>query len=310
MSFGFLAVNNNNQVLVSSDTRNLHLIAKLTSPAETIYTSQNYGGMRKWRYRVNSAVTPMPFFTMPTADYYGITRILQVATNVWDIEVIRSGTGDSVPEVYVFADPRAVSSADTYGMVIYRDDGSPAFDSRLRPLVIYGGITVTHSGNPRDSFPYGLSSDNCGSGEASSGGIFAPNTYNGYGFDQNAPVKPIYFFSSLAQAEREAHYHRSHRSCTGFDAYGGCVGYGTEENWNSWYWAFYRGGICSPSRNELRAGWVVSNFGCNYSYSKDNSFVGIGVGGGGGSGGSWPYSNKSLNISNNVVIMSDGAKYD
>ena len=159
MSYGFLAVNNNNQVLVSSDTRNLHLIAKLTSPAETLLTSANYGGMRKWRYRVNSAVTPMPFFSMPTTDFYGISRIVETSSGsgIWDIEVIRSGTSDTVPEVYVFADPRAASSADTYGMVIYRDDGTPAFDSRLRPLVIYGGTTVNHSGNPRSSFPYSLS---------------------------------------------------------------------------------------------------------------------------------------------------------
>jgi hypothetical protein len=32
MSDGFVAYNSNNEILISSDTRNLHLIAKLSTP--------------------------------------------------------------------------------------------------------------------------------------------------------------------------------------------------------------------------------------------------------------------------------------
>ena len=275
MSFGFLAVNNNNQVLVSSDTRNLHFVQKLSSPAETIYASNYFGGMRKWRYRAYLNAIPMPFFTMPTGDFYGVSRVSNPADGVWDIEVIRSGTSSSVPELYIFADPRATSSADTFGLVVYRDDGTPAFDSRLKPLVVTGGLSVNHSGNPRSSFPYGLSSDYCGSSEDARGGIFAPDTYNTYGLDTSSNAKPMAFFGSLAQAEREAYYSRSEDDCLGIGAYGGCIGYGTDYFWSSLYWAFYRGGISLPNRSQLNAGWIVSNFGCNWHYDKDNSLIGI-----------------------------------
>ena len=306
MSQGFLALNNANQVLVSSDTRNLHFIGKYTSP--TVDSSTDYyGGMRRFRYRVTCNVTPVPFFTAPYGYFYGITGIRNVGGDQWDVEMLRSGTGDTYPELYVFADPRGKTGTDSHGMLVYRDDGTTAFDSRLRPLVVTGGLAVSHPSNPRPSFPYGLSSDNCNSMGADAGGFFAPTEYNSYSV--SVPSKPMYSYSSLAQAEREASFSRSSKDCLGFDAYGGCIGYGTEEHWNSWYWCFYRGGISQES-GTLKAGWIACYFGCHWSYSKDSSFVGIGVGGDGGSSGAWPYSNETINLASTSVIIGDASKYD
>jgi len=248
MSYGFLALNDNNQVLVSSDTRNLHFIQKLTGPVETLYSTDDYGGIRQWRYRATCAAIPLPFFTMPTADSYGVARIVETSpgSGVWDIEILRSGTSGTYPELYIFAEPKATSSADTYGMVVYADDGvTPSFDSRLKPLVVNGGIFVSQTAAVRYSgVPYGLSSDYCSTGSASSGGIFTPEGVNTYSFPNiSDAAKPIYSYNSLAQAQRQHPFGRSNQECIGIGAYGGCIGYGTEETWNSYYWCFYRGGI-------------------------------------------------------------------
>lgn len=245
MSYGFLATNNSNQVLVSSDTRNLHFIQKLTAPFATDLSTDYFGGIRKWRYRATVKTAPMPFFTMPTSDFYGITQITQIDANTWDIEVVRSGTSTTTPELYIFADPRGVDATETYGMIVYNEDGTKSFDSRLRPLVAFGASTVNHPAVPRATSNYVLTADYCGAGIDSRSGVFEPdaNAYNSYPIIGAAATKPMYFFASLAQSERESFSYRSDDDCIGLDAYGGCIGYGTDYQWWSWYWCFYRGGI-------------------------------------------------------------------
>jgi len=64
----------------------------------------------------------------------------------------------------------------------------------------------------------------------------------------------------------------------------------------------------------VKAGWGTHDFGCNYYFY--NSGGGGVIGGlfGPGSntnvGGTWPYTNETLNLASNTVIMADGSKYD
>ena len=110
MSYGFLALNDSNEVLITSDARNLHFLQKKSSPTSVAFTSNDYGGMRRYIYSFsNVSVTPVPFFSTPTTDFYAISRVENKGSNNWDIEVIRSGISTSTPEVYLFADPRAGS---------------------------------------------------------------------------------------------------------------------------------------------------------------------------------------------------------
>lgn len=310
MTYGFVAVNNANQVLVSSDTRNLHFVGKATLD-RTITTFDQYGGLRHWAFQISCNVTPVPFFTAPTGDFYAIAAIRQVSPGTWEIEVIRSGTGDSVPEVYVFADPRGFSSErdSTFGMLVLAADGTPAFDSRLSPLVVSGGLKITHPSNPRPTFPYGLDPKNCNSSTETSGGMFAPDQFN-TATVAAMPAKPMFFFPSLAQAEREAAYSASEEECDGATVKGNCVGAQRNYSWTSTYWAFYRGGIRQMSSTRIDAGWLVVAFGCNWTYSVDSTFVGVGTGGDSGMGGSWPYSNETINLASASIIISNAALYD
>lgn len=416
MSFGFLALNNNNQVLVSSDTRNLHFLSKPAVYAVDVQ-SDRYGGSVVYKYRVSSTVPIVPFFTMPTSDYYCITAIRSVGTNLWEIELVRSGTvaftttsstvtirepesgeyqnggynwyvvatqpdpayitgyaltwdsvqtqfpdpgnttskayGGStyfrgakyidwtlqydennnpfyeafygiyrttvttitntvadptvnVPEVYVFADPRAFNPTDGYGMLVYRNDGTASFDSRISPLVVTGGFSVNPPSNPRNAAVPPLDAKNCSSNDVDA---FTPDNYNTF-YPTIPGTKPIYSFASLAQAQKEAAYYAGEEECDGFDTYGNCVGAKRLYTWNSRYWCFYRAGIKKTGASTVTCGWMAVEYGCNWDYSVDGSFIGIGTGGSSGTGGTWPYSNETLNLASTAVILADGSLYD
>lgn len=320
MTHGLLITNNNNQVLVSSDTRNLHFIGKYTSPTLDASTDF-YGGMRRFTYRVTCNVTPVPFFTMPTEDFYGITGIRNVSGDQWDIEMLRSGTGAGYPELYVFSDPRGKTPPSGFGMQVLASDGTPAFDSRLKPLAISGGTAVTHPSNPRPTFPYGMNAKYCGDLGATAGTFFEPTESNVFELGGALPSKPMYHFCSMAQAEREAMFYQSDDDCLGVDAYGACFGYGTDYQWWSYYWCFYRGGIKRTDLAQwyqwnltwvpgIEAGWIPCYFGCHWNYEKDNSLAGIGVGGSGGAEGTWPYANETINLSSATVLIGNASRYD
>ena len=113
MTHGFLAVNNNNQVLVSSDTRNLHFLGKPGLQSSAVKCSR-YGGSALFKYHVYSPVPIVPFFTMPTNDYYCITAIRDLGGNIWEIEILRSGLYISTEFV---RQPASGYAATSYGYV-------------------------------------------------------------------------------------------------------------------------------------------------------------------------------------------------
>jgi hypothetical protein len=307
MSYGFLAVNNNNQVLVSSDTRNLHFVGKYTWPSSFIKNESGYGGINIVNYRVTCNVTPVPFFTMPnSSDFYSIGRISQVDSTTWDIEVVKSGAATDYPEIYIFSDPRGATSSETHGMIVYRDDSTPSFDSRLRPLAITHSFNITQPSAPRVSIAGGLSARYCESTPAQ-GDFFLPTEVNSVAVSQ-MPDKPMFFYASLAQAEKEDAKYESDE-----DAFFGIFGflYADYYEWWSTYWAFYRGAVRKPSSTEIQAGWLTINHDCNWAYRKDSGgFFGFLGGGGSRTGGIQPYSNETINLSSTSFLIANASRYD
>lgn len=382
MSYGFVATNANGQVLVSSATRNLHFVGKATL-SRTIKSFDNYGGLRQWAYQISCNVTPMPFFTMPTQDYYAVAAVRQTGAAMWEIEVIRSGTSAGTPEVYVFADPRgATTNPDTnYGMQVFLPDGTLSFDSRRDPLVVTGGGSVAPPSNPMTGGPSSLSARYCGDGSNSiattpavpvngvyngPGGIYtdgsgiygwstssegdsylayyAPATEDnlrtyGFGEDVIAAIyptatqpatpagtvifpdtdsdysftavgsKPMFFYPSIAQAQREFEFSDTDRDCLGINVYGACIGFGDKYYYSSRYWAFFRSGIRYIT-GTLSCGWISVEYGCNWSYRDKSQLLGIGIGSSSSTGGAWPYSNETLNLTPTAFIVADAASHD
>lgn len=330
MAHGFLAVNKNNQVLVSSDTRNLHFVGK-ASLKGVLGSRYNYGGMHYWSYRISCNVTPVPFFSMPSVGFSAIAAIRQTSAGVWDIEVIRSGVSSTPPEVYVFSDPRGISARgkSAYGMQVMRDDGTPSFDSRLSPFAVTGGALVMQPASPinpaweirpyydsiigtqdynyysgdtmvNDSYGSSLWADQ-GMGDASF--LLSPTQSTDYGVSiGNGNTKPIFYYPSLAQ---------SIRVVSGVYKLGSPTTYRCNSN----YWVLYRGGI-SYGSNTIQAGWVAAVVGSYWKASKKDAGTTIGSGVdassivSAGAGGTPPYFNESLNLQPAAVIVGNGAWYD
>lgn len=311
MSWGFEATNTSGQVLVSSETRNLHFVGK-AQLNRSIKTTNGYGGVRHYAYRIDCQVIPMPFFSMPSYDFFGVVAVREVSVyadrKTWEIELVRSGTSDLVPEVYVFCDPRGITTAPqtNYGMQVMRDDGTLSFDSRYRPLTVVAGASAYPPSNPLTVSPPTLSGKYC---QSDTSDYLGANNHNTFTLDVSAARKPIYFYPSIAQAQREFAFHESEDECDGFGAYGGCLGFSRAYDWYSYYWAFYRGAI-RQGGDYLHTGWVAVEWGCNWTYQKKSEFIGIGIGGDSGQGGKWPYSNETLNLTPTAVIVADGLKYD
>lgn len=306
MSYGFLATNANGQVLVSSQTRNLHFVGK--APVNRLVkTFDGYGGLRNWAYQISCNVTPMPFFSAPTSDYCGVSSVRNLGNSVWEIEVVRSGLSLQYPEIYVFADPRgATTNPDTnYGMQVMHTDGTLSFDSRRQPLAVVGGAAVAPPTNPSAPSSGGLTARFCSSNASSN---FAPGAPNNFPASFSA-TKPIYFYPSIAQAQREVSVSETEKDCAGPKVYGECVLFEDKYYWTSNYWCFYRGGIRATTTS-ISCGWVAVDYGCNYTWKEKSTFLGIGIGSDSGAGGAWPYSNETLNLQSTPVIIADGANYD
>jgi hypothetical protein len=322
MTYGFLAVNNSNQVLISSDTRNLHFIGKYSTPSSTIYTTNNFGGIRIYDYRVTCAnTTPVTFFKNTTSGFCAVSRTRQIDPTTWSIEVIRSGTDSSYPVLYIFADPRASTAQDTHGMIVYRNDQTASFDSRLRPLTVTGSATVFHPYDPKPAASVSLSPILCSSGESTTGGYFTPTNKTINLVTGVLPSSPMYCYFSLPQAEKEKYVDTSQKICDGTRIdewwFQGCLGIEYTRVNISNYWCFYRGGI-RANASKIEAGWIPVVFGCNSTESRsDGSLFGIitdgGLFGSGGSytNGKWPYSNQTLNTTNaTTVLIADSSRYD
>lgn len=304
MSNGFLTVNGNSQILISSDTKNLHFVGVYTYPTSYIKNETGYGGINIVNYRVNCLVTPVPFFTMPnTSCFYAIGRITQVTASTWDIEVVKSGTNADYPELYVFSDPAGATVSGSYGMAVYKDDGSVSFDSRLSPLAITHSLNIAQPAPPRTAIPYNtLDSTTCNSEGGASTTAFVPTNYNTYTFTTPLPAKPMFFFASLAQAtSTTSAYHNYDTNYIFYREY---------EEWWSTYWAFYRGAVKVNSSTSILAGWVGINHGCNWDYHRSNSLLGVPVKSDNPNGGQPPYNDDTINLSSTSFLVGDASRYD
>ena len=171
-----------------------------------------------------------------------------ITINVGDNDSYTGG----LPQLYIFADPKASTATESHGMIVYQDDGvTPSFDSRLKPLLITGGTTITHPYEPIPSGYYGTNltydspylGEGCGQvanynppqGAYQLESNFSPTNFTKYDLPLTKISKPIYNYYSLAQTEREAAYFHN--------AFWPAFPNSFYDQFRSYYWMFYRGGI-------------------------------------------------------------------
>lgn len=318
MSFGIRAYNDNSEVLISSDLKNLHFFSKITSATSTDQTTTSFGGRKLHTYRVaNMSTIPVPFVYMAANNEAGVISVKptrnssnQIVDESYDIIVLTDGTE---PTLYIFADATSVSSTDQTGMVVYNSDGSAAFDSRARPLAITQTAFLSHPSSPVSSFSNsGLDAKECRSnGNSTHSTRFTPNTQVVH--NVVLPTKPMFFYFSIAQAQKQTTLTASEEECDGVDGYGNCVGAKRNYFWSSTYWAFYRETIkwTTSGSGQIITQYTMSHYDCNYYNTVNGSFIGIGTGGSSDDGGTWPYGNQVVNTTDSsVCIVGDASRYD
>lgn len=308
MSFGINATNPLNQVIISADFKNLHLVEKQTAPFETVRGVTYHNGSYLLHYRVTCVAPPVPYFYVPDGESCGIMGIYSSGTNQWDIEILSSV---AAPTLYIFSSGQSVVANENQGMQVFSQDGTCGFDSRARPLTVTGAFNVVPPTNPRSSYSgSGLDAVECRTVESSSQTKFTPNqetVYEGV----YMPNKPMFFYASLPQTQRQITVTRSEEECDGIDAKGNCAGAKRNYFWSSTYWAFYRAVIeIDRSAYTVKSHWKAADWGCNWYSTQDGAFLGVGTGSSSGSGGTWPYSNETINLRSLPVLIGDASLYD
>lgn len=339
MSYGFLALNDDNQVLISGDTKNLHFAGKATKPSSAYFTLTTQGSHQEIHYTItfpNRTSVPVPFFTNPSLIQYiaiaGIVGVNSGSTNkTWTIKIIKSGVAQSTggnndffPDVYVFTDPSAIPASGSYGFQVFGSDGSTSFDSRLRPLKITHGATGLPPSNPLSSASaVTLSGDECAdisnndftpteTGIALLGYADYPRLNGG----STGIQTPMFHYNALPQTQREVSFAVTSNDCTGFGVYGECIGYNVSTTSQSTYWCFYRAGITgivgSQGGNKFcRTGWIPCQAGCHWLTSSNALFLALGGPGYSTStGGGWPYTDETINYVAQPILVANHSLYD
>lgn len=311
MTFGMTLKNVDGEVLIDSELKNLHYVTRIDAPTSTDQATSLFGGRRIHTYRVNNcSATPVPFLNYVEGTECAVLAVKPVTSDLttWDVIVI-ADSGD--PVMYVFAEATTVLSTDLAGLLVFNNDGTKSFDSRSRPLAVTGAAYVKPPLNPRATFaPSGLNAKYCGAnGSSAHSSQYTPDTANVYNISM--PAKPMFFYFSVAQTQRQAQFYTSEQECDTFSAYNECIALGRKYEWWSTYWAFYRATISYDQTNELlNCQWTMAEYDCFWEHKQDNQSFGFDTGGSSASGGAFPLTNQTINTDLSIVLIADASRYD
>ena len=317
MAYGFEAKNDNGKVIINDTIENLHFIGKATRGSSNADYGDfpGYGGSNDaldgrviHYYTITCSGTPVAF--IKPADYsrwHGIIK-QSVSGTTWSFDVMVSGTSTSnPPDIYCFvnADDIPVPSGETYGMQVFKSNGSTkTFDSRRQPLAITGGGTA--SAPPSDptnsSGTPGTSSGHSWNYSSNDHDFRSSNRYTAHSDSAANTSNAMFACSSLAQAVYKRQQHGYKESC-GF--LGCCC---QDHHSTAAWWVMYRQMFRLRSGN-FDSGWT--NYAAGYSFSSSFESGGwFGGGGGSYSTGSMPYTAKTINLQSNAYIIADSSRYD
>jgi len=316
MAYGFEAKNDSGNVIINDTIENLHFIGKATRSSD----NSNYGdfpgysgsndtldGRVVHTYTITCSGTPVAFIKPTDYDRWHSIIKQSVSSTTWTFEVMISGTSTSnPPEIYCFVNADDVpSTSDTYGMIVYKSNGSTkTFDSRRQPLAITGGGTA--SAPPSDptnsSGTPGTSTGHSWNYSSNDHDFRSSSQYTAHSDSAANTSNAMFSCSSLAQAVYKRQQHGYKESC-------GCCGFGCQDHHStaSW-WVMYRQAFRLRSGN-FDSGWT--NYAAGYAFSSSYESGGwFGGGGGSYSTGTMPYTAKTINLQSNAYILADSSRYD
>jgi hypothetical protein len=150
MTEGFIAYNDNNNVMVSSDIENMHYGGKATRTGSSsgLGSFPSYAGSSSGKiegrcihtYTFVSAGEPLVFIRPSNYSLWHAVIQQSKSGSTWTFKVLQSGTTSQPPDLHVFVRPSQLPApTDTHGLKVFLSSGTTAFDSRLNPLTIVDG---------------------------------------------------------------------------------------------------------------------------------------------------------------------------
>lgn len=312
---GISIKNNSGHILISSEIESLHLAgaaAYIGTPFSGLTNFPDYGsddgqttlsGRHIHRYRV--AVMGAPVFFIKPNDASAFHGVL----NQWSdgfyayVDIIQSGASSTPPSIYAFIRPSALPSASAgTGIATFLGGGQRAFDSRLGPLAIVTAMPVTPPAMPCDG---GQPYQSGGYSAGDQGLDWNFRCDNSYATHPNQLVSPSsgYMFStpSIAQA---VYIRRKDGFSIDRNWYGSAFRQWSSAIWWAMYHSAYRLG-----NGRVESGWCVYDAGYKYYYSSSSSSWYSGTDNYSYQSGSQPYSDKTINLSENIIIVADSRNY-
>jgi hypothetical protein len=158
MAYGISIQNPSGELVIDAEARGLYCIGRATLISTTTYTETGTSPniTRNWAsglYRINSSRPIVIAHELMNGYRCGIRSVVQSSPGVWDIRAFNSTSFPvhSVPTTFVDFAVWAFSELPTtpsgYGMVLYKQDGTPAWDlTHNYPLFPRQHFTVNFNG--------------------------------------------------------------------------------------------------------------------------------------------------------------------
>ena len=198
-------------------------------------------------------------------------------------------------------------------MKVFKDDGTPAFDNRKKPLVIKEVTAVSHPTNATNNFSgSGLSARNATGPTSTWSSQATPNQFNEISVN-SMPSNTMFYYATVTQTHQQVSRTELEEECDGVEVKGNCLGSRRTYTWRSTYWNFYRGAIQRHADDEIYAGYINVEFGSYHSRTTSGGFFGFSTGNSSGSSvGKWPWDSGQINTSGtgvNTLLIADATNY-
>ena len=218
-----------------------------------------------------------------------------------------------IPKLIVFADARAVTGSETFGMTVFKDDGTSAFDNRKNPLILKQVTSVSHPSNATNNFSgSGLSARNATGPVSTWSSQATPHLFNNITVN-TLPTNAMFYYATVTQRHQQVSRTELEEECDGVEVKGNCLGSRRTYTWRSTYWNFYRGGIQRHSDTAIYAGYICLEFGSYHSRTTSGGFFGFSTGNSSGSSvGKWAWDSSQINAAGtgvNTLLIGDATNY-
>lgn len=316
MSYGFKAVNELGQTIISSVTPSLYFsgYGRLINSTGLRYsdfpdyeggTDESLDGHCIYTFISPTSSMPVSFIKPALVNNFHTIINQRLISGRWNIDVMVVGedSANNPPLLLCFnsmAD--ATRIPDVYGLLVRDERNKVTFDSRLRPLNIAGSAAINPPVSPMNSGIDELISDGYSwnyktlDWDFGSDSTFSRKYWNSGVSTSNLMYSP----STVAQAVYK-------RQINGYKKSKG--EYSSQEHWSTaMWWAMYRNAF-RVSSNTIDSGWGVYTAGYTFS-SRAESGGFAGGGGGSWSTGTMPYVQKTINLEQTAsVIIADSSWY-